>query len=239
MSVKQKIADRKKQQGVFVCIAGQRLHGKSTIAGTAPGRTLMLQAAILETGSRSAEKLAKKLGNELTIQEFNDLTHLVKLLTDFDRSKYDNLFIDGISAITELKIGEPDVAAVMKRDQWGGYRLVGEAVRNFMKNAKAESQGDINVFITLALQPKTDANGNVIELVPALKGNVALAEISRLCPVFVTLLPPVRNEDGSTLREMVTASQGVYPGRVDHLLDEENPQIIESDLGKLLDLIHS
>lgn len=239
MSVKEKIAARKKAQGAFICVAGQRLSGKSTIAGTAPGRTLMLQAAILETGSRSAAKLAKQRGNELTISEFSDLTDLVKKLTAFDASQYDNLFIDGISAITELKIGEPDVAATMKRDQWAGYRIVGEAVRNFMKNSKAMAGGDLNVFITLALQPKTDANGAVTELVPALKGNVALAEISRLCPVFVTLLPPVRDEEGKTVREMVTASQGVYPGRIDHLLDDENPQIIESDLSVLLDLINS
>lgn len=238
MSVKQKIEDRKKSQGVFGCVAAQRLGGKSTLAGTLPGRTLMLQAAILETGSKSALKLAKRLGNDLTVHEFKDLTDLVKRLDSFNPADYDNLYIDGISALTELKVGESDVAAIMKRDQWAGYRIVGESVRNFMKMAKGMSHEDgTNVFITLALQPKNDANGNVTELVPALKGNVALAEISRLCPVFVTLLPPIKDDDGNTIREMVTASQGVYPGRIDHLLDDENPQVLEADLSKLLELI--
>lgn len=237
MSVKQKIKERQQAAGVFACVAGQRLSGKSTSAGTLKGSTLMLQAAILETGSKSAKKLATRLGNKLDIEEFKDLTDLVSKLNDFNPEAYDNLFIDGISAITELKIGEQDVAAVMKRDQWAGYRLVGEAVRNFMKYSKGMTEVGTNVFITLALQPKTDANGNVTELVPALKGNVALAEISRLCPVFVTLLPPVKLEDGTVVREMVTASDGVFPGRIDHLLDDENPGVIQADLNALLDLI--
>ena len=50
---------------LFCVVAGPRLGGKTTIAGTLPGKTLLLQAAVLESGSRSALKLARERGNKV------------------------------------------------------------------------------------------------------------------------------------------------------------------------------
>lgn len=239
MSIKARIAARQKSKGTFIVVAGERLSGKSTIAGTLKGKTLLLQASVLETGSNSAVKLAAQLKNKLDVLDFNSLDDLVELLEEARKSDYDNIFIDSISAVTEMKMSQPDVQATLKRDQWGAYRLIGESVRNFLKMAKAIATEDGKVVvISLALQPKRDANGNLTELVPSVKGNVAISEISRLAPVFVTLRMAY-DEEGNSVREMVTKTDTVYPGRIDSLLDSDNPQIIESDLGKLLELIHS
>ncbi len=237
MSIKDRIAARKKSQGIFMVVAGERLMGKSTIAGTLPGKTLLLQAAVLETGSNSAAKLAAQLKNSLDVVDFQSLDDLVALLDEARDSDYANIYIDGISAVTEMKLTQPDVQAVLKRDQWGAYRLVGEAVRNFLKMAKsiASEDGKI-VVISLALQPKRDANGNLTELVPSVKGNVAISEISRLAPVFVTLRM-THNEEGDTVREMVTKTDEVYPGRIDSLLDSDNPGVLPADLSALLKLL--
>lgn len=235
MSVKQKIADRKKTQGVFGVIAGTRLAGKSTIAGTLPGKTLMLQASVLETGSRSASKLAKRNGFDLTIKDFGTIADLIKELNEAEG--YDHIFIDGISAVTEMRLREPDVAATIKRDQWAGYRLLSDTVRSFLMTAKQMATEDgVNVFITLALTETRNANGEVAELKPAVKGNVALVEISRLAPVFVTLTAG-QDEDGNTVRELITKTTGPIPGRLDSLLDDENVGFMPADLGALLELI--
>lgn len=223
--------------GIFGVVASERLGGKSTLAGTLPGKTLMLQAAVLETGSKSAKALAKKLGNQLDIVDFIDLEDLVGLIKDFETSDYDNLYIDGISAVTEMKYYTDEVQRAMKKDNWGAFRMIGDSVRAFIKLAKAAATDHgKRVFITLALAPKRDANGNLTELVPQCKGNVAISEISRLCPIFVTLRTRY-NEEGELMREMVTKSDDVYPGRLDTLLDGDNPGVMEADLSKLLALV--
>lgn len=237
MSIKDRIAARQKSNGVFICVAGERLSGKSTIAATLPGKTLLLQASVLETGSNSATKLAKQLKNKLDVVDFTSLDDLVALLDEARKSDYNNIFIDGISAVTEMKLGQPDVQAVLKRDQWGAYRIIGEAVRNFLKMAKSIASEDGKVVaISLALQPKRDANGNLTELVPSVKGNVAISEISRLAPIFVTLRMAY-DEEGNSIREMVTKTDSVYPGRIDSLLDNNNPGVLDADLSVLLKLI--
>ncbi len=237
MSLKDKIKKRQQASAVFAVIAGERLQGKTTLVGTAPGRTLLLQAAVLETGSRSAEQLAAQKGYHLDVVDFHSLADLVDSMEEAATSDYDNIYIDGISAVTEMKLEEPEIQKLVKKDQWGAYREIGASVRNFIKLAKglATNHGK-NTFITLAFQPKRDVNGHLVELVPSCKGNVAVSEISRLCPVFVTLRTGY-DENDQERREMVIKSDGVYPGRCDSLLDQDNPGVIEADLGVLLNLL--
>lgn len=226
-------------KSLFGVVASERLGGKSTLAGTLPGRTLMLQAAVLETGSKSAKALAKRLGNHLDIVDFEDLDDLVGLIREFETSDYDNLYIDGISAVTEMKYYTDEVQRKLKADNWGAFRMIGDSVRAFIKMAKgAATDHGKRAFVTLALAPKRDANGMLTALDPQCKGNVAINEISRLCPVFVTLRTRY-NEEGELVREMVTKSDDIYPGRIDLLLDDENPGVMAADLSKLLELVEA
>ena len=47
----------------------------------------------------------------------------------------------------------------------------------------------------------------------------------------------VEDDKGSVRREMVTKSDVNYIGRIDSILDEDNPGVMEADLGKLLTLL--
>lgn len=213
------------------------MSGKSTIAGTLPGKTLLIEAAVIEAGSDSAAKLAKKLGNNLEVIGFTSLADLVSLLDEARTLDYDNIFIDGVSAVTDMKLDEPEIQKLVKKDQWGAYREIGASVRNFLKMAKSiTAEEGKNVFITLAMNPKRDANGHLVELTPAVKGNVAVSEISKLCRFFGTLRIAY-DEDGNKVRELVTLSDGVYLGRIDGLLEEDNPGVVPADLGVLLELV--
>jgi hypothetical protein len=234
LKIKQKAEQNK--HGVFCVVAAERFAGKSTIAGTIKGKTLMLQAAVLETGSKSAQSLAAKLGNELRIETFTDLDDLIAWMEDFRTSEYETLYVDGLSAITEMKYLQDDVQRVKKKNAWDAFALVADSSRAFLKFAKSLTDGGKDVFVTLAMDPKRDTNGYLVELNPVTKGKVTTAEVSRLCPVFVTLRTRY-TDDGELVREMVTKTDDVYPGRVDTLLDDANPGVLPADLSQLLALV--
>ncbi len=224
------------EDGLFAVIAGERFAGKSTLAGTLPGRTLLLQAKVLETGSKSAKRLAEELGNDLTILTFEDLDDLIGMMEDFRTDTYDNLYVDGLSAITEMKYLTDEVQKAKKRDNWEAFRLVADSSRAFLKFSKSLAERGKRVFVTLAMDAKRDVNGHLVELKPVTKGNVTTAEVSRLCPVFVTLRTTY-DDAGAEVREMITKTSDVYPGRIDTLLDHSNPGVLDADLSKLLELI--
>lgn len=235
--ISQLIKKSAENKAIFGCIAGQRMDGKSTLAGTLPGKTLLVEAAIIEAGSDSAARLAKKLGNHLDTVQFHTLNDLVEILMEVKDTDYDHVYVDGLSAITEMKYDEPEVQKIMNKNTWDGYRKIAEAVRAALKLCKSiPVETGKNVFITLAMNPKRDGNGVLLELTPACKGNVATSEISKLCKFFGTLR--IReDEEGNTIRELVTSTDDVYLGRIDGLLEEENPGVIGADLSQLLKLL--
>lgn len=233
---------RKKEQEsrVFAVIAGTRLSGKSTIAGTLPGKTLMLQASPLETGSKSALKLASKLGNDLTVCSFSSVGELWEYFKDKDLYKFDNLYIDGLSAITEQLLGSPEVKKIiaMKND-WAGYRELWVEATNLLLAAK-EISTKINVFFSMAMREERDSQGNVVEVKPEVKGNATLGSIQRLCPtVLYTIAETYETEDGEIKvdRKIIAGYRGVYAGRIDSFLDGEGIDIMNADLGKVLELL--
>lgn len=235
MSIADRIKKARKESGHFIVVAGERLTGKSTIAGTLPGKTLYLFASIYESGYQSAVSLAKINGHELDALEFTDLKELVSILSE-DLGSYHNIFIDGISAVSAMKADEPLVEKLSKTNVWDAYKMIGDSMRDFIFMCKEISTTGKNVITTLALAPEINANGSLTSLKPVTKGKVVLQEISGKVPIFVTLRL-ADTENGSTKREMVTLSDSIYPGRIDSLLDETNPKVMEADLGKLLNLL--
>jgi hypothetical protein len=220
--------------GMFGVIAGPRLGGKTTLAGTLPGSTLLLQAALLETGSRSAQVLAKKRNADLTVETFRDLTHL---RAEIDKIKsgekqYDNYYFDGLSAITDLRYKQSDIQQMCKKNVWEGFGKLGEDVNALLLEMKEIADSGANVFITCAL--KVNKEGGDVEL--ETKGKMAVTAITKLGEAVLTvMLLPV--EGGGEKRMLITKSAGQWPGRIDGILDEDNPGIMEPDLTKVLALL--
>ncbi len=248
MSILDRLKAQDNQEGkkLFGVVAGPRLGGKSTLAGTLPGKTLMLQVAVLESGCESAKALAAKLGHALDVLSFtsmDDLGSIVKeLVTD---TTYDNIYIDGLSALTDIKLREPRIAALVKKDVWAGYRELGEDVNAVLLAMKsltyaANTKKPKNVIVTCALAVKTGTNGNITDVSLEAKGNVAVSSVTQLGEFVVTVLPPIATETGSTGHRMLTRTvDGIWPGRADGVLDEDNPGMIApANLGELFKLIN-
>lgn len=235
MSLLERLKQSKVETGNFVVLAGFRLSGKSTAAGTIPGKTLLLQANVLETGSKSAVELAKKLKNKLDVVSFNSLTDLVELMTEAKDMDYNTIYIDGLSAVNELKYFSADVQKLAKKNVWDSYRELGDSLRRFILFAKELSEKK-NVIMTMALDPKLDVNGMIVEAKPALKGNVTINEVTRLCPVVISVTVEY-DEEGNLVRKFLTKGDGVLPGRIDSILDEENPGEVEATFEAVFNLI--
>jgi hypothetical protein len=226
---------------LFGVVAGPRLSGKTTLAGTLPGKTLLLQAEVYESGAGSAVALAKKNGHDLDIVEFSNLQQLRAQISELAGDEvYDNIYVDGVSAITEMKSREADCVAATKKNEWAGYRILGEQVLDLVfelknltypKNASKAK----NVFATLAIKVKD--TGGVTDLVFESVGNMAVTGLTKLGEAVLTLVQEP-TEDGGYHRVLVTSTKDHWPGRIDGLLDEDNPGVIEPDLSKVLNLIH-
>jgi len=245
LSILDRIKAEKKVTGkkLFGVIAGRRLSGKSTIAGTLPGRTLMIQASILESGSESAVSLARLLKNDLYVTTFNSPSDLMRIIKELEQDKdFDNIYIDGVTAVTEQLTVDPRISAITKKNNWDGFRELGIEVRAFMHAAKnltypGNAAKAKNVFVTCSLKTKSDPNGNIIDVEMEAKGNVAVSEITKLGEAVITLVK-VQTDDGE-VRKLLTKSQGYWPGRIDGLLDQENPGMIDPDLGQVLALLNN
>lgn len=236
-------ANKPAEKKLFGVVAGRRTSGKTTLAGTLPGKTLLIQAGVLESGSKSAETLAKNNGNELTVVTFHSLTDLTDLLTELKAdTEFDNIYLDSLTAVTEIKYDESDVQRMLKKDNWAAFREIGKAASDVLLQAKSltyneQTKKPKNVFVTMAVNIKTDANGNTIDLVFESKGNKAASEVIKLGEAVVTVVT-VQSDNGPE-RKLVTRSVDFFPGRVDGLVDENNPGMIEADLSQLLKLINA
>jgi hypothetical protein len=234
---KQTKLDNKKMFGI---IGGLRLSGKSTIAGTLPGKTLMLQASVLESGSQSAEMLAKKLGNSLQVLNFNSLGELIEIIAELKAdTEFDNVYVDGLSAVTEMKLKDPMTAALIKKSVWDGYRELGDFVTDVLLQLKELTYASSvkkakNVFMTCALTSKQDKAGNVIDVSLDVRGNVAVTSVTKLGECVATVY--LRQTEEGQERVLLTKTFDYWPGRIDGILDEDNPGIIPADLSQLLKL---
>jgi hypothetical protein len=228
-----------KTRGVFAAILGQRLGGKSTIAGTLPGKSAMLTAKTFETGSATAEKLAANLGAELDVYEFTSAKDLAAMCKEAAET-YDNIFIDGATGLTEILYRQSDITKALQKNSWDGFALLGDQVEDALLAIKdlTERDGGVNIFVTASVEPKYDQAGNVIELVIESKGKSVIKNLRKIFPVVVSLRPAY-DENGHVLDEpeMVTKTDGVHSGRIDSLLAQDNPGLLPADLSALINLI--
>jgi hypothetical protein len=239
MSFIQKLIKAKQKKGVFAIIAGLRLSGKSTLAGTLPGNTLLVQCALRETGSNSAQALAERLGNNLSIVEFETLAEFDGILKEAAQSPdFDNIYIDGISAITEVKYNEPAVLKLAQSGSpWGAFDLIKKTMQTAIEDSKEIAEKfQKNVFMTLALNPEFDASGNLIEIKPELKGKATLSVIKGYAPT-VLVVRSRKDEKGNVIRELITKNDGPYSARIDSLLDDQNPGVLPANLAQVISLI--
>jgi len=220
-------------KGKFFLVGGQRLDGKTTIAGTLKGKTLLVQADLLEAGAGSAEALAVKNGNQLDVISFSSIPELYDIIKDPELQSYDNLYVDGVSAINELITMRDDFQKMSKKNIWDAFRLLGEEMTKLMLSLKnVAREYPINVGVTLAYKLK-DSNG-LLSLEPDVKGNVTISQIQKLVPIVLGVRKKF-DEEGNMKRVLVTKSDELYPARIDSLLDENNSGEVAPDLGELLE----
>jgi hypothetical protein len=234
--------DEEDGKKLFATVCAPRLAGKTTLAGTLPGKTLLLQVAVRESGSRSAKKLANRLGNDLTIQTLHSLEEWTKKLAELAQDEtYDNIYVDGVSALNEVVYADPKTVRAMNSDPRKGYKLIGDEMDALLMTIKgltypSRCKKPKNVFMTVALKIESDEGVTDVKL--EVKGKMSVSSITKLGEAVLTVVAPVKTETGTTKHKLLTQTDGFWPGRVDGLLDDENPGIIEpADLGALLKLI--
>ncbi len=229
---------------IFGVVAGPRLGGKSSLAGTLPGRTLMLQAAVLESGSESAKALAERCGNEIDVVNFSTTEELMEVIKELKSDdSYDNVYVDGLSALSDLRLREPKLAALLKKDNWAAFRELGDSLTETILALKELTYASKvtkakNVWITCALKIKQDKNGAIVDVELECKGNVGVTSITKFGEAVVTVLPPIPVEGGGdTGHRLITKTTEVWPGRIDGLLADSNPgEVTPADLSKVLQL---
>lgn len=223
--------------GIVAIVAGARFAGKTTLAGTLPGKTLMLQAKAIEAGYGAAKELAKQNEGHLDVIEFETLEDLNGLLKEVVELDYNSVYLDGITAITDMRMSEPYMVKMEKNDRWRAYGILANEMKELLINCKnLASDSGKNVFITLALEEVVAPEGYVSAVKPITKGQKVMDHIKGMCPVFVSARA-VYDENSKLVRQIVTKSDGPYPGRIGTKLDSDNPGIIEPNLGTLINLI--
>lgn len=240
------ILDRLKKQGtlegkaLFGVIAGPRLGGKTTLAGTLPGKTLLLQAAVLESGSESAKALAASRNAHLDVLNFNNIEELKEIVIELRTDTvYDNVYVDGLSAITDMLLKQPKIAQALKINVWEGYSLLGNVVTEVILSLKELTYPDKAkkakaTFLTCALRVKQEGTGVDVEL--ETKGKIATSAVTKYGEAVLTVLPPSKTESGTTGHRMITKSDDIWPGRIDGLLSDQNPGTLPADLSLVLKL---
>ena len=152
---------------------------------------------------------------------------------------YETIYIDGMSGLTELLSRTSTFKEKSKKDKWDAWSWLAEEVEDVILSTKryADQQG-INIFYTVAIKPDEDKAGNLIGYSQEIKGNKTSKNIKAIFPIVVTLVHNV-NEEGDIQDAplMLTKTQGLHTARIDYILAERNPGVLEADLSQLIKLI--
>lgn len=232
-----KISNKTENSGFFCAVTGCRLSGKSTLAGTLPGKTILIQPSDVEAGNLSPKQLAEANGNELTLVMFSSIDEAMDILDDPDLLEYDNIYFDGISGTTEMLYDSPAFAIKSKANKWDGFAYIGKTIRNLIAKFKELAElHNKRVFITMALDVKLDGNGEPAETKLVAKGNITRSEIEGKVPNVICTIEHL-DDKGNTVRQLLTRSVGPFLCRLGDLLDDANPGVIDANLVDLLTLV--
>lgn len=229
-----------------ILVTGRSGSGKTSVAGTLPGKTLLLQVAGKEFGAETARAIASARGNSLDAIAVSSISDFMAVAEELKSdSAYDNVYIDSLSGLTFLVADDPEVAQLIQARK-GGNPFVGysriqaemDAVHKaYISLLYAPTKKPKNVLFSLAIEPKLDAAGTPAEIAPVIAGRASYQIFTRPAPTILVLATRVNG--GDLERVMLTSNHGQYIARVNGLTDETNPKQMEPDLNKLFSLINA
>jgi len=223
-----------KDKGNLVFVAGPRFGGKTTALGTLPGKTLLLEISSKESGSLGAVNMARKLDNQLDVVETVDCDDVETLVEAAIKQGYNNIAIDGLSALSVVEQEKPKVKAMLNSKGnavFEGWRIMGTRLTDMLQHLKDTARSNqVNVVLTVALYEKADKE-DVMHTHLELKGNMAEGFIKGMCPYFV-VSRQARNADGKLVRVIQTYDDGMFNARLDGVFDDDNPKFFKADPAK-------
>ena len=231
----------------YILVVGRSSAGKTTLSGTLSGRTLLIQPKGKERGAQTAISMAKTRGNEVVAVSVSSVSEILQLAEELKTDKsFDSIYLDGLTALTFLVAEDPIISELLEAKKGSanpflGYEKIRAEVAKVNKALSELTYASVtkpkNVIVTLAIDIKTDMNGAPLECVPAMRGKASFTEFTRPSPTIVTLAS--RQTEQGLERILLTANNGIFLGRVNGILDEVNPKVIEPDLSKLLSLMET
>lgn len=238
MSILKRLLEQKKNpDALFCCVYGYSTAGKSTLAGTLPGKTLIIQIKNLETGSKSALQVAKQLGNNVSIVDIESDKELISLFKEIKETDhgFDNIYVDSLSAFTEMFIRQPEIKLLAGKDRWAAFNRLADAIFNIIIEAKklsnsSETKKPCRMFMTLAVE--NDKEG---KLVPSIVGTASIKHIFRKFPSILYLHQHV-DEENTKVRYLYAQSNTInLPTRLDSVLDTGKELIFHANLKDVID----
>lgn len=236
--VERLIKERQQKKGYFAVVGGERMTGKSTLAGTLPGRTLLVQPAHIESGNESPLEKAAECGNHVDLIQLENYEMFFELLTDEAVKEYDNIYIDGISAMSMQLYKSPKFKVIEKKtNNWDAFRFVKDVLQDFMEAMKQYAEvNDKNVFITYATEPVINKQTQQVESMRTVAmGNYPQKFVEEGAGTVVQSIVAT-DAEGNTKRALITSHTGPYHARVGDLLDGKAPKSLPHDLSELLKL---
>jgi len=235
MNLSDRIKEKQQNKTKLIVVAGPRFGGKTGSLGTLPNKTLVIEITDKESGSDGALAVAKVTGNSLDVVTGNDCEDALALAKEAFNLGYDNVAIDGISALTEVEADKPKIKKQLEgtgNAVFAGWRLIGTAVVNLIQDLKQLS-AEVNkpIILTLALKEIKDREGNVTSTDVETKGNMAESLIRGKCPFYV-VARMAADKDGNPLYVLQTKDDGLYGARLDGVLSEHNPKGFRTEKSK-------
>lgn len=238
MSLHDRIKKAKNKKTKFIVSAGLRFGGKTGSLGTLPGKTLLAVVGTKESGAAGAIKVAELTGNHIdVIDDIQDGNDALAVARQAFEDGYDNVAVDGLSAITEVEADKPKVKKHLTAGGnavFAGWRMIGTETVNMIQGLKdLSTEFDKPVILTMALKdPKADNTGNLGALEADIKGQMPLGFIKGKCPYFVCARL-VSDKDGNPVHVLQTKPDDLYPCRLDGVMARDLPKAFRTEIDKV------
>lgn len=195
-------------------------YGKTTLAGTLEGKTLIVSA---ESGLLSLHN------KEIDYVEVNSLKEIREVISEISKgTDYENIFFDSLTEIGDYYVEEakqmfPDPAKALP--MWGHYN---KEFKKFIKFTRDMS--DYNVFYTCLMKTDKDNIGRQTHL-PDIAGSMA----SKLPQFFDEIMSIVlfEKDDKEKRLLLTTPTNGFICGDRSGLLDKYEPMNLQNIVNKI------